>query len=70
MQKRCSPKDLKVGHHYRWYQQPEVLRYMGMGAGPSRWWHQFELADKPGVVWCEVLSEDIPMLEEVENLCT
>ncbi|MDI1362547.1 hypothetical protein [Methylotenera sp.] len=48
-----------VGSKYNWKNQPERLVYMGkLGS-----WHQFELVGKAGI-WCEVLDDDLHMLEE------
>lgn len=56
---------MKIGDKYNWKNQPERLVYLGrVGA-----WHQFALIEKPDVVWCEVLSEDLSMLEETAKDC-
>lgn len=57
--------DLKTGGFYNWKNQPELLVYMGLsGPAPVRRWHQFALVKEPGVCWCEVLPEDLHLLEE------
>lgn len=57
---------MKIGGRYNWKGQEERLSYMGCRRypGDSRGWHQFEKVDCPGIVWCEVLEADLPMLEE------
>ena len=50
----------EIGKFYNWKNQPERLVYLGRAGA----WHQFALVEKPDVVWCEVLSEDLRMLEE------
>jgi hypothetical protein len=51
--------DLKIGKRYKWKNQPERLVYQGQVGR----WHQFGLVDSPNAMWCEVLSEDLYMLE-------
>ncbi len=50
-----------VGGKYNWKNQKEQLVYMGKQGN----WHQFELVGKAGV-WCEVLDDDLHMLEETQ----
>ena len=49
----------KVGDRYNWKNQPERLIYMGRNGV----WHQFAKVESPEVVWCEVLTSDMHMLE-------
>ena len=52
--------DMVVDGKYNWKHQTERLVYIGkMGA-----WHRFALVSDPYKVWCEVLDEDLHMLEE------
>lgn len=51
---------LKRGGRYNWIGQPERLVYLKRFNG----WHQFEEVGRPGIVWCEVLDNDLHMLEE------
>lgn len=51
---------MKKGERYNWKHQKERLLYVGK----LRRWHQFEQVNKPGVIWCEVLDEDLHMLEK------
>jgi hypothetical protein len=57
----------EIGEHYNWKNQPEKLVYIGLGSGGSRGWHQFEKVDNRGVVWCEVLEEDLHLLEKTKE---
>jgi hypothetical protein len=51
---------LKHGGKYNWKHQPDRLIYVGrIGL-----WNQFKKIGDPRPVWCEVLDEDIHMLEE------
>lgn len=53
---------MEIGKKYNWVHQSERLTYIGkLGC-----WHQFELVDAPGKVWCEVLDEDLRMVEETK----
>lgn len=55
---------MKIGGHYNWIGQPERLVYLGK----KGCWHQFRLARDPAwKVWCEVLTEDLRMLEETKE---
>jgi hypothetical protein len=61
MGNQLTAASMKIGWHYNWKNQPERLVYIGK----LRSWHQFELVEKRGTgeVWCEVLDEDLHMLE-------
>lgn len=67
-------KHMCIGGLYNWRGQPERLKYIGHNWSGNGYWHQFEKVGAPGVVWCEVLDHDLPMIEEtfdadpVENL--
>lgn len=52
------------GGKYNWKGQPERLVYLGHNWSGNGYWHQFEKVDAPGVIWCEVLTADLPMIEE------
>ena len=60
-----DPKTLKVNDRCNWKPQPERLVFIGKRRypGDSRLWYQFELVDKPGIVWCEILESDLDRLE-------
>lgn len=52
--------DLKIGGFYNWKYQRERLIYVGK----DLCWHQFKKIGDPRHVWCEVLDEDLHMIEE------
>jgi hypothetical protein len=54
---------LVIGNRYNWKNQPERLVYVGMCEPRNGRWHQFAKVGRPSVVWCEVLPEDLHMLE-------
>ncbi len=54
--------EMIIGNHYNWKSQPERLIYMGKKGA----WHRFCTVQRPMVVWCEVLDEDLHMLEETK----
>ncbi len=60
--KLLTAADLKIGGHYNWKNQSERLIYLGKKGS----WHQFDLIspELEQRVWCEILSEDIGLLEE------
>lgn len=51
---------MKVGNRYNWKHQPDQLIYLGKKGS----WHQFKKIGDPRAVWCEVLDEDLHMIEE------
>ncbi len=59
-------KALTIGGKYNWKGQPERLIYLGCNWSGNGYWHQFEKADQPGVVWCEVLDEELHNFEETK----
>lgn len=52
-----------IGEKYNWRNQPERLVYLGHNFSGNGYWHQFAKVDEPEIVWCEVLTSDLPMLE-------
>ena len=54
---------LKIGEKYNWKYQPERLIYVGKQGA----WHQFKRIGDSRPVWCEVLSQDICLLEVTKN---
>ena len=51
---------LEYGEKYNWVNQPERLVYLGkLGV-----WHQFALVKNTSKFWCEVLDEDLHMIEK------
>jgi hypothetical protein len=55
---------MKIGGKYNWKGQPERLMYIGYNFSGNGYWHQFEKVDEPGVVWCEVLDDQLSSFEE------
>lgn len=53
---------MKINGLYKW--KHEMLRLVYLGRHGS--WHQFALVASPDTVWCEVLTQDLHMLEETE----
>lgn len=51
---------MKIGGKYKWKFQSDRLIYLGQ----SGLWHQFKRIGDPRAVWCEVLTEDLPNIEE------
>jgi hypothetical protein len=55
---------MKIGGHYNWKHEPkDQLIYLGKTHG----WHQFRKIGDPRSVWCEVLAEDLHMIEETKQ---
>jgi len=55
---------LTIGSAYNWINQPERLIYMGKKGV----WHQFRRTKDPEwKVWCEILTEDLHMIEETKE---
>lgn len=56
--------ELKIGNTYKFDSgEGENLIYIGKELG----WNQFEQVSNRGVVWCELLDEDLWMISEVTN---
>jgi hypothetical protein len=53
---------MTIGNHYNWKNQPERLIYRGKKGS----WHQFSLVGKVNI-WCEVLTQDLHMLESTRE---
>lgn len=52
---------LKVNSLYKWKHDVQQLIYLGKYGS----WHQFALAGVPEHIWCEVLTQDLHMLEAI-----
>jgi hypothetical protein len=52
--------NLVRGGKYNWKGQPDRLEYIGKAGA----WYQFVKTSNPGKIWCEVLEEDLRLLEE------
>lgn len=57
---------MNIGGKYNWKYQPERLVYLGHNFSGNGFWHQFSKVESPDVVWCEVLTSDLHMLEETQ----
>lgn len=52
---------MQVNGLYKWKHEVQQLIYLGRQGS----WHQFALAAAPEHIWCEVLTEDLRMLEAI-----
>ena len=56
--------DMNIGGNYNWkYTKNDKLIYLGKKGS----WHQFKKVGNPRDVWCEVLDEDLHMIEETKQ---
>jgi len=55
-----TPATMKCGGRYNWRNQPDRLIYLRKFGI----WHQFKKIGDTREVWCEVLDDDLRMLEE------
>lgn len=61
---RPEPRSLMhIGGKYNWKGQPERLIYIGHNYSGNGYWHQFAKVESPDVVWCEVVTADLHMIE-------
>lgn len=58
---------MNIGGRYNWKGQKERLVYLGHNCSGNGHWHQFALVDNPGVIWCEVKTSDLHLIEETED---
>lgn len=56
-----------IGNRYNWKYQKERLVYLGHNFSGNGYWHQFAKVEAPDVVWCEVLTSDLHMIEETQS---
>lgn len=67
MIKPLTQADLVKGRHYRWkHDAVNTMVYMGHNWSGNGYWHQFERISQPGVIWCEITSRELEMIEETE----
>ena len=59
---QLTASDMQRGERYNWKHQSERLVYRGKKGS----WHQFSKAGSDGI-WCEVLDEDLHMLERTQE---
>lgn len=58
---------MDIGGRYNWKGQWERLIYLGHNWSGNGYWHQFALVEAPNVVWCEVVTSDLHMIEETKQ---
>ena len=51
-----------IGGFYNWKYQSDRLIYLGKKGS----WHQFKKIGDPREVWCEILTGDLPQIEETK----
>ena len=56
--------ELEIGGKYNWKSQPERLVYIGRDWTGR--WHRFAKIENPNLIWCEVLQEDLRMMEDTK----
>ena len=56
-----------IGNRYNWKHQKDRLVYLGNNFSGNGYWHQFAKVEAPDVVWCEVLTSDLHMIEETQH---
>ena len=61
-----TPATMKRGAPYNWKGQPDQLIYLCKHGD----WHQFKKIGDRREVWCEVLDEDLHMLEKTASRYT
>ena len=59
-----NKSDLVIGGKYNWKSQPERLIYIGRDWTGR--WNRFGKVETPHLIWCEVLDEDLHMMEPTE----
>jgi len=56
---------MNIGGKYNWkHAERDQLIYLGKKGS----WHQFKKIGDPREVWCEVLDEDLHMIEETKDI--
>ena len=58
---------MNIGGKYNFKNQSERLIYLGNNFSGNGYWHQFALVESPRSVWCELLDNDLTMLEESKH---
>ena len=58
--------NLAIGDRCKFKYGTDDLTYVGYNLSGNGYWHQFELTDKPGVVWSEVTASDLNLLEKIK----
>lgn len=55
--------ELEIGKKYKWKHSQDELIYIGK----KGCWHQFKKIGDARGVWCEVLEEDLYLLESIDE---
>ncbi len=55
-----STPTMRIGGRYNWRGQSDRLIYLGKKGS----WHQFKKIGDARAIWCEVLDQDLHMIEE------
>ena len=64
MNEQLNADNIVLHESYNFQHQRERLKYLGFIYSGNGYWHQFEKIDDPGVVWCEVQSNELSLLEK------
>lgn len=64
MSDKLTADTIVLHETYNFQNQPERLKYLGFNYSGNGYWHQFEKVDDPGVVWCEVQSSELVLIEK------
>ena len=56
-------EEMILHEEYNFTNQPERLKYLGNNHSGNGYWHQFEKISNPGVVWSELQTSDLWMIE-------
>jgi hypothetical protein len=62
-----TDEQFPIGSYCNWKNQPARLIYLGRKRCGNGYWNQFAKVDAPHTVWCEVLDEDLHMLEATRD---
>lgn len=59
--------NINKGAKWHWKHDPKTkLIYLGLNHSGKGRWHQFAKVEFPEIVWCEVLTEDLRLMEETK----
>ena len=56
-------KDMVIGEEYNFCRQEERLIYIGNNFSGNGLWHQLEKISERGIVWAELQSGDLCLIE-------
>ena len=60
--------ELVLHEEYNFTNQAERLKYVGHNFSGNGYWHQFEKISNAGVVWSELQTSDLWMIELTKEL--